>query len=93
MRVERKARLRIGRVNLNGRKPRPLKSARQGVLALWSGAWATLVGGVLFEGMRFGLFGWLQRQGRLVGCDRNVASATPAVRGAGARSAHPTAPR
>ena len=29
-----------------------------GVLALWSGVSATLFGGVVFEGVRFGVFGW-----------------------------------
>jgi solute carrier family 25 phosphate transporter 23/24/25/41 len=33
-----------------------------GVLALWRGASATLVGGVVFEGARFGLFGCFKRQ-------------------------------
>ena len=32
-----------------------------GPLALWRGASATLVGGVVYEGARFGTFGWLQR--------------------------------
>lgn len=33
-----------------------------GPLALWRGASATLAGGLVFEGMRFGLFGYLQEQ-------------------------------
>lgn len=37
-----------------------------GVLALWAGASATLFGGVVFEGARFGIFGWARdaRQAR-----------------------------
>ena len=41
-----------------------------GVLALWTGASATLMGGVVFEGVRFGVFGWLRDQDRQRRADR-----------------------
>jgi hypothetical protein len=56
--------------------------AKHGLFALWSGAWATLVGGVVFEGMRFGLFGWLQQQGHARDPER--ASRRPSAGGAAA---------
>ena len=37
--------------------------AKHGPLALYSGASATLMGGSVFESLRFGIFGWLQSRG------------------------------
>ena len=50
-----------------------------GPLALFRGAPATLVGGIVFEGTRFGIFGWLERSVR----DEHSGSLCgPAVNGA-----------
>ena len=51
-----------------------------GPLALWAGASATLFGGVVFEGARFGVFGWLRRREAEEGLQRRNS-------GSGERSA------
>ena len=55
--------------------------AKRGVLALWGGAYATLAGGVIFEGARFGTFGSL-----MTGNVIDMSMAIARVRSLAARS-------
>ena len=54
----------VGRSSFSAVAQQALAISRQGggILSLWGGASATLFGGVVFEGARFGVFGWLRRR-------------------------------
>ena len=72
----------VGRSSFSAVAQQALAISRQGggILSLWGGASATLFGGVVFEGARFGVFGWLRRREAEEGLQRRNS-------GSGERSA------